>query len=174
MHFAPDCVALRARTPPFIRLRQIPLDKNRLIVLLVQCIPTPPASRGYDGIARFYSQANHLRHVGGAVVYPLFTMRYVMKRSLIRAALAVVLCVLAISSTASARSRNWIDMRRGHPAGDWAMMATRVVSLLANGPVRTPSGFIHPSLVTVANSLNMTITSGSGHDNKAGRITRTR
>lgn len=51
-----------------------------------------------------------------------------MKRSLIRAALAVVLCVLAVSSTASARSRNWIDVRRGHPNGDWSTVLAAVNS----------------------------------------------
>jgi hypothetical protein len=35
-----------------------------------------------------------------------------------------VLCVLALCSTASARSRSWIDMRRGHPNDGQPMLAS--------------------------------------------------
>jgi hypothetical protein len=53
-----------------------------------------------------------------------------MKRLLLRAAFAVVVCVLAVSSTASARSRYWMDMRRGHPEGEFGVSAAVRQSLL--------------------------------------------
>lgn len=96
-----------------------------------------------------------------------------MKRSLVRAALAVAVCVLTLSTSASARSKSWLDLRRGHPAGDWAVMA-KAIGVIANSVARTPSGLFYPTLVTLPTALDTTTSPGSGHKNKASHIKRTR